>query len=299
MIKSMTGFGAGESENDNLAFKVEIKAVNQKFLDIDIKLPWRLESLSEKIKNQIRQSLSRGKITVMIFFQEKKDRACQIRIDKTLAKSYYDALNEVSELMNLPQVKDVRTIANFQNVLKIENDPEDENIFVQDSQTLISKALGIALNSLIEMRTIEGKNICEDFLQRLEKLDAMTDELLTFEPKILQRYRERLQKTLQDVLKREAIELDEVRICQEVALYADKINYTEENIRLKSHFQQFRNMILNAKEPIGRKLDFLLQEMNREVNTTASKANSAEVTPLILEMKSEIEKLREQVQNIE
>ena len=240
----------------------------------------------------MRQTASRGKVDLFINYLDKRERAASIRVDKQLAASYHAALDELSDYLHLARPDDVMQVAAYPDVLQVEKDEELEGF-----EPLLLEAAGKALKGFDAMRQAEGANIAQDFYRRIEALEASVAKLKALAPTIVQAYRARLEKTLQELLAEQ--EIDETRIIQETALYADKVNYTEEVVRLGSHFQQFRAILESAAGPIGRKLDFLIQEMNRETNTIASKANSAEAAQLVVDMKSEIEKLREQVQNIE
>lgn len=240
----------------------------------------------------MRQTASRGKVDIFVTYLDKRERAASIRVDKQLADSYHAALDELSDYLHLARPDDVMQVAAYPDVLQVEKDEELEGF-----EPLLLEAAGKALKGFDAMRQAEGANIAQDFYRRIESLEASVAKLKALAPAIVQAYRARIEKTLQELLAEQ--EIDETRIIQETALYADKVNYTEEVVRLGSHFQQFRAILESADSPIGRKLDFLIQEMNRETNTIASKANSAEAAQLVVDMKSEIEKLREQVQNIE
>ena len=277
MIRSMTGFGTATAENDDYKVSVELKAVNQRFLELAFHMPHPLAPFEDSLRRLVRQTASRGKVDIFVTYLDKRERAASIRVDKQLADSYHAALDEV---------------AAYPDVLQVEKDEELEGF-----EPLLLEAAGKALKGFDAMRQAEGANIAQDFYRRIESLEASVAKLKALAPAIVQAYRARIEKTLQELLAEQ--EIDETRIIQETALYADKVNYTEEVVRLGSHFQQFRAILESADSPIGRKLDFLIQEMNRETNTIASKANSAEAAQLVVDMKSEIEKLREQVQNIE
>ena len=283
MIRSMTGFGTAIAENEDYKVSVELKAVNQRFLELAFHMPHPLAPFEDSLRRLVRQTASRGKVDLFINYFDKRERASSIRVDKQLAASYHAALDELSDYLHLARPDDV---------LQVEKDEELEGF-----EPLLLEAAGKALTGFDAMRQAEGANIAQDFYRRIESLEASVAKLKALAPTIVQAYRVRIEKTLQELLAEQ--EIDETRIIQETALYADKVNYTEEVVRLGSHFQQFRAILESADGPIGRKLDFLIQEMNRETNTIASKANSAEAAQLVVDMKSEIEKLREQVQNIE
>ena len=293
MIKSMTGFGAGNCENESYKIHIEVKSVNQKFLDLDFHMPRCLNPFEDAMKRRIRTYASRGKMDVNVNFQDKREKKKEIRVDKNLAIAYHKALNDMSDLLHLARPDDVCEIAAYPEVLRLED--MDEGL--EDCETVLLEALDAAMERLVQMREVEGRNIYEDFQKRIAVLEGYVENISGLAPQIVAHYRERLQKTLSELLDKQ--DIDETRIIQETAVYADKINYTEEVVRIRSHFKQFRRIIDTTDVPVGRKLDFLIQEMNREINTIASKANNVEAAQLTVDVKSEIEKIREQIQNIE
>lgn len=293
MLKSMTGFGAGDADTEEYRFHIEVKSVNQRYLDADIHMPRVLNCFEETIRRTVKEFASRGKIDVNISFLDKRPKPRQITVDKNLALAYGNALQEISELFYADKRDYTAEIAKYPDVLVV----EDVAASLDGAEELLLKALREALENFVEMRKTEGKNIEADFLKRIEILENYVEEISGLAPEIVAHYRERLEKTLAEVLSSK--EIDENRLIQETALYADRVNYTEEIVRLRSHFRQFRDIIGTAEAPVGRKLDFLIQEMNREINTTASKANNVRAAQISVDVKSEIEKLREQIQNIE
>lgn len=292
MIRSMTGFGSAVVENEEYKVSVEVKAVNQRFLELSFHMGRPLSPFEDNLRRLVRQTAARGKVDIFVNYLDKREHAASIRVDKQLAASYRAALDELSDYLHLARPDDVMQVASYPDVLQVEKDDE-----LAGFEPVLRAAASEALRSFDAMRQAEGENIGRDFFVRLGELEASVERLKALAPTIVQAYRERLEKTLGELLSEQ--EIDETRIIQETALYADKVNYTEEVVRLGSHFQQFRAILASADGPIGRKLDFLIQEMNRETNTIASKASSAEAAQLVVDMKSEIEKLREQVQNIE
>ena len=293
MLKSMTGFGAGLSETEEYRVSVEVKAVNQRYLDLDIRAPHALDPFLEAMKNKVKEYASRGKLTVSVQFLDKREHVREIRLDKPLAIAYHKALNEISDLLHLPRPDDVQAISSYPGVLTA-MDVQDG---FEGAEEVLLSALDEAMRRFTEMREKEGENLKADFLERIDLLSAQVEEVEALGPEIVRQYRERLETAVKELL--DGKEMDETRIIQETAIYSDRVNFTEEMVRLKSHFAQFHAILENTGAPVGRKLDFLIQEMNREVNTTASKANNVRAAQLAVEMKSEIEKLREQVQNIE
>ena len=292
MLRSMTGFGAAETENESYKVHVEVKSVNQRFLDLAFHMPRLLNVWEDELRNRIKEKAARGKMDVYVTLVDKREMEACVRVNHGLAKGYHGALNEISDLLHLPRNGDVTAIAAYPDVLVME-----ERTSLEGGEEVLFPALEQALESLDAMRQREGMNIQQDFQQRLAELESMVDKVSALASEIVEAYRQRLQKMMAELLADK--DFDETRIIQETALYADKVNYTEEIVRLKSHFQQFRQMVAAAEGPVGRKLDFLIQEMNREANTIGSKANNAAAAQIVVDIKSEIEKLREQVQNIE
>ena len=292
MLKSMTGYGEGAAESADWKVRVEVKTVNQRFLDIAFHTPKLLNAEQAHMRDRIKQTVARGKLDLFVTVEDLREKSAEIRVDRKLALAYHQALNEMSDLLRVARPDDVATIASYPDVLSVE-----ETASFEGGEPVLDEALDKALSALDTMRQTEGENLTQDFLHRIETLSGFVEKLRTLAPDIVAHYRERLQATMDELLSAE--DIDETRIIEETALYADKVNFTEEVVRLESHFAQFRAIIAGADAPVGRKLDFLIQEMNREANTIGSKCQSAEAAQTVVDMKSEIEKLREQVQNIE
>ncbi len=292
MIKSMTGFGAGDAETAEFKVHIEVKAVNQRFLETNYHMPYSMNMFENQLTKKIKEYASRGKLDINIRFQDLRDKAVTVKVDKGLVAAYGQALQEISSQLELSAPVTAAQIASYPDVLKL----NEENADLEAAQPVLMQAMEQALESFVAMREAEGQNIQRDLLARIGTLENFVGELEKLAPEIVAAYRQRLENLLREYLAKEDIE--ESRIIQEVALFTDKVNYTEETVRLRSHFDQFRQ-IITAGEPVGRKLDFLIQEMNREINTVASKANSAGAAQFVVDVKSEIEKIREQIQNIE
>ena len=292
MIKSMTGFGAGDAETADFKVHIEVKAVNQRFLETNYHMPYSMNMFENQLTKKIKEYASRGKLDINIRFQDLRDKAVTVKVDKGLVAAYGQALQEISSQLELSAPVTAAQIASYPDVLKL----NEENADLEAAQPVLMQAMEQALESFVAMREAEGQNIQRDLLARIDTLENFVEELEKLAPEIVAAYRQRLENLLREYLAKEDIE--ESRIIQEVALFTDKVNYTEETVRLRSHFDQFRQ-IITAGEPVGRKLDFLIQEMNREINTVASKANSAGAAQFVVDVKSEIEKIREQIQNIE
>lgn len=292
MIKSMTGFGAGDAETADFKVHIEVKAVNQRFLETNYHMPYSMNMFENQLTKKIKEYASRGKLDINIRFQDLRDKAVTVKVDKGLVAAYGQALQEISSQLELSAPVTAAQIASYPDVLRL----NEENADLEAAQPVLMQAMEQALESFVAMREAEGHNIQRDLLARIGTLENFVGELEKLAPEIVAAYRQRLENLLREYLAKEDIE--ESRIIQEVALFTDKVNYTEETVRLRSHFDQFRQ-IITAGEPVGRKLDFLIQEMNREINTVASKANSAGAAQFVVDVKSEIEKIREQIQNIE
>ena len=292
MLKSMTGYGEGAAESADWKVRVEVKTVNQRFLDIAFHTPKLLNAEEAHMRDRIKQTVARGKLDLFVTVEDLREKSAEIRVDRKLALAYHQALNEMSDLLRVARPDDVATIASYPDVLSVE-----ETASFEGGEPVLDEALDKALSALDTMRQTEGENLKQDLLHLIETLSGFVEKLRTLAPDIVAHYRERLQATMDELLSAE--DIDETRIIEETALYADKVNFTEEVVRLESHFAQFRAIIEGADAPVGRKLDFLIQEMNREANTIGSKCQSAEAAQTVVDMKSEIEKLREQVQNIE
>lgn len=292
MLKSMTGYGEGAAESADWKIRVEVKTVNQRFLDIAFHTPRLLNAEEAAMRETIKKHVARGKLDLFVTVEDLREGRVNIRVDHKLAMAYHQALNEMSDLLRVARPDDVAVIASYPDVLTVE-----ETASFEGGEPVLVQALTQALKALDTMRQTEGGNLEQDFLRRIGTLSQFVEKLRTLAPDIVAHYRERLQATMEELLSAE--DIDETRIIEETALYADKVNFTEEVVRLESHFAQFRAIIEGADAPVGRKLDFLIQEMNREANTIGSKCQSAEAAQTVVDMKSEIEKLREQVQNIE
>lgn len=292
MIKSMTGFGAGDFEDDSFKVHVEIKTVNQRYLEVNFHMHYTLAAFEGEITKKIKEYVSRGKLDINVSFRDLRDKQVSIIVDKGLVSAYGQALTDINSQLGLSRPISAVEIARFPDVLCVDDAAND----MEPAGPAILSAVEEALQNLVAMREREGQNIQRDLLARIDTLEGYTNELEKLAPDIVANYRQRIETMLEQYLAKE--DIDETRIIQETAMYADKVNYTEEVVRLHSHFQQFRD-ILTHNEPVGRKIDFLIQEMNREINTTASKANSVGAAQIAVDVKCEIEKIREQIQNIE
>lgn len=293
-MRSMTGFGSACYDGEDVRLQIEIKSVNQRFLDIAFYMPRSLAGFEQRMRRIIKERIARGKVEVHISFTDRREKVRMIRADIGLAKGYSGAIEEIGAALSIPVGIDAKRLADYPDVLKVEESEGDVSIL----ETLLPRTLTRAIDALIMMRETEGAHIAKDFETRLLTLRRYREKLIALAPKIVAHYRARLETTLSDVLTTHDVEIDVTRLVQEVAIYAERVDYAEEVVRLESHFAQFETL-MGEKDPVGRKLDFLMQEMNREVNTVGAKANHADAAYLVVDMKAELEKLREQVQNIE
>ena len=293
MIKSMTGYGKATLNIENRNYQIEIKSVNHRYLDFNIKLPKTLTYLEEDIKKIISEKIKRGKVDVFVTFENNSDEGKQVIINKELANTYINKLKELAELENISSNIEVIEIAKFPDVLTIKTDQDDEKI-----KNEIAQVTKEATDRILEMKQIEGEKLAQDLLNRLAKIENKIEEISQKSTGLIEEYVVKLENRIKEILKNQ--EIDEARLAQEVVIYADKCSIEEEITRLKSHIYQFRNLInTNVKDTIGKNLDFIIQEMNRETNTIGSKSNNLDITNGVINIKTELEDIREQVQNIE
>ena len=290
-MKSMTGFGRGNFENEARQYIVEIKSVNNRFSDINIKMPRNLSYLEETIKKKILSGITRGKIDVFITFNNNSDKGKNIKINTDIAKRYINELRKLSDEENIIDNINIMDISRLPDVLNITVDEDAEELIKEE----VLKAIDLALESFIDARTKEGEKIKEDLKNRIQVISENTDKISKLSTGLIDEYVVKLEARIKEILK---TNIDESRLAQEVVIYADKCSVQEEITRLKSHITQFLDLI-EAQGPIGKKIDFLIQEMNRETNTIGSKANNLEITNLVVDTKNELENIREQIQNIE
>lgn len=290
----MTGFGRGEFLDGEQRFLVEIKAVNHRYNEFSIRMPKKLGPLEDKIRRKIAQQLSRGRIDIFITFDEYVHANRRVRVDKELAVAYHSALRELAELLDTPLTESLHQIARYPEVIQAEDEAEDVELLWPK----LEQAIAAALDNLMQMRRSEGSSLAQDLDERLSVLLLQIEKVEQRAPLVLEEYRQKTLGRMRDLLQTVGAEPDETRILQEAAIFSDKISIAEELVRLKSHVKQFR-ATLQKNDAVGRKLDFLVQEINRETNTIASKANDYTIANLVVDMKSEIEKMREQIQNIE
>ena len=290
-MKSMTGFGRASLESNGKNYIIEIKTVNNKYSDITVKSPKRLSFMEDKIRKQITNRMTRGKVEVSVSFFDFSNKSKNVVLNKEIAKEYIKQLREIADENNLSENISVVEIAKLPDILNSIDSDNDEEIASEALQ-----CLNMALDSLIEMRKAEGKNIKQDLLVRIERVQNLVDKIAENSKGIVEEYVSKLEKRVKEILKTDVV--DENRIAQEAVIYADKTSIEEELTRLNSHIVQFKELV-NSDGPVGKKLDFMIQEMNRETNTIGSKAGSGEITKAVIDLKVELEDIREQIQNIE
>ncbi|MDQ1003785.1 uncharacterized protein (TIGR00255 family) [Neobacillus niacini] len=291
MVISMTGFGRSRISSATFSVTVEVKTVNHRFSEINVRMPRQLLKVEDKIKKKLNQHLRRGRAEVYIMIEGEGAVTRKIQVDWQLLEEYYLFIKEARDKFNLEGKVLVQDLLTRNEFLHIEeNDAGNEEL-----ENLVIKATEEAVILCKQMRVTEGEELSKDLLTSLLQLDRNIDELREYAPLVVSAYKERLLKRIEELVQGQ---FDESRVLTEVAIFADKIDINEELTRLNSHVQQFRQT-LTELEPIGRKLDFLVQEMNRETNTIGSKANDSAITKKVVEIKSLLEKLKEQVQNIE
>ena len=291
MIKSMTGYGKGSLSENLRNYQIEIKTVNHRYLDISVKMPRALSYLEEEVKKIISEKIKRGKIEVFITFENNSTEGKEIKINTEIAKIYIDELKKLADQENISSNIEVTEISKYPDVLSIQNTQDDEQIKEE-----LLKVTNLAVEKLVEMRQIEGNKLAEDIMKRIQYIKQKIEKISTLSTGLIEEYVVKLETRIKEILKSQ--EIDESRLAQEVVIYADKCSIEEEVTRLKSHISQFEKL-LYSEEAIGKKLDFIIQEMNRETNTIGSKANNLEITNGVIDIKTEIENIREQVQNIE
>ena len=293
MAISMTGFGRGEYKDDNYYFLVECKTINHKYSDINIRLPRKISFLEDKARNLVKDYVKRVRADLYIKFDLLGSEDVSLKFDEGLAIQYVEILNNIKNKFGLIDDISVMNIAKLPEIIKTEEKEEDEDLV----WSMLKEALEEALINLKDMRTEEGQKLAEDIKMRCDLLNNYIEEIEKYSYNVVIDYKEKLTNRISEILENPSI-IDENRLAQEVAIYADKSSITEEIVRFKSHIIQLKNTV-SKQESIGRKIDFLIQEMNRETNTIGSKSSDLNITNLVVEVKSELEKIREQIQNIE
>ena len=292
MIKSMTGFGRCELTERNRRFTVEMKSVNHRYLDVNIKMPKKLNFFESSIRNELKNYMQRGKVDLFITYEDFSETTGYVKYNKDIAAEYLDYLKQMSEEFGLENDIRVSTLSRYPDVFTMEEQEDDEEEIWKE----LDRALKQAAEAFVETRIKEGENLKQDLLEKLDGMLAHVDFITERSPQIIAEYKQKLYDKVQDLLK--DAQVDENRLLTEVTIFADKVCVDEELVRLRSHIEATRSALI-AGGSIGRKLDFIAQEMNREANTILSKTTDIEVSNRAIELKTEIEKVREQIQNIE
>lgn len=293
MIKSMTGFGRCEVAEGQRRFVVEMKGVNHRYLDVNIRMPKKLNFFETAIRSLLKQSVQRGKVDIFITYEDLSESQVSLKYNETLAGEYLKYFQQMQETFGLENDVRVSHLSRCPEVLTMEEQAVDE----EELWNELKKALSGAISQFVETRSTEGENLKKDLLEKLDDMLMLTEQIEKRSPQVIAEYREKLETKVKELL--EDTQIEESRIAAEVVMFADKICTDEEIVRLRSHIVHMKETLKSDENGIGRKLDFIAQEMNREANTILSKANDLQTSNLAINLKTEIEKVREQIQNIE
>lgn len=292
MALSMTGYGRGVKAGEVYSVAIDLKSINHRYLEFYFKIPKMYYFLEDRLRRDISSKISRGKLEVTVNIERFNPANSLVELDKTLLNSYITAIQGMKKALQLKGKLQLSTVIGLPNIFKL-NQPE-ENLDMLFAIT--GEALTEAISSLIMARESEGASLCSDLKARVNYLEKLRNDLLAFAPEVVEIYREKLSKRIQELAG--GVDVDPNRLATEIAIFADKTDINEELVRTGSHLQQFIEA-LQLNEPVGRRLDFIIQELNREINTVGSKANDLRITQIVIDFKAELEKIREQVQNIE
>lgn len=292
MIKSMTGFGRCEVAENNRKFTVEMKSVNHRYLDVNIKMPKKLNFFESAIRGELKKYISRGKVDIFISYEDFSENTSSVRYNKELAEEYLRYLRQMAQDFGLDDDVRVSTLSKYPDVFIM----EEQNIDEEELWKCLQKAVAGASEMFVQTRITEGEHLREDLIEKLDGMLKLVDYIFERSPQIVAEYKQKLEEKVKELLEDSAV--DESRLLTEVTIFADKVCVDEEIVRLRSHIETTRNTLIEGGS-IGRKLDFIAQEMNREANTILSKANDLAISNCAIELKTEIEKVREQIQNIE
>ena len=292
MVRSMTGFGRCSLSVEGRELTVELKSVNHRFLDVAFRMTRSLSFLEDDVRRILSAALSRGHVDVYAYYRNMRSDSKTVSVDKALLGAYLNAASDIVREFSLDQDMTVSRVLRLPDIVTVTEAEEDNDAL----REIMTAAVTNAVNELIAMRVREGERISADLISRLDTLSSIRDRIAEKAPTVVEDYRERLNARIESLLSE--VEIDRARLATEIALFADRANIDEELVRLSSHFTAMR-ALLTGDEPAGRKLDFLVQEMNREFNTIGSKANDKTIASLVIDGKAELEKLREQVQNLE
>ena len=292
MIKSMTGYGSAKGTAGDLEISIEVKSVNNRYLDASVRMPRSFLFADEMVKSHVQKHISRGKVDVFISVDSSAANNMTVKVNEGLLKGYLDAIGHISAEYGLPNDLTAVSISRFPDILSVEKAD-------LDAEAISAGIVAVAEEALADfdsMRQREGEKLCADVLAKLETIESLVCEVEKESPKTVEAYRNRLREKMTELLGTAGV--DENRILAEAAIFSDRIAVDEETVRLRSHMSQLRSMLKGAS-PIGRKIDFLIQEFNREANTIGSKCQNSDIAHVVVDLKSEIEKIREQIQNIE
>ncbi|RKJ40410.1 YicC family protein [Acutalibacter sp. 1XD8-33] len=292
MLRSMTGYGRGEGTVGDRHIVFEVKSVNHKYFELNSRITRGCLYLEDKLKAYLHQRVSRGKLDVFLQVENLGEAGGEVQVNHSLASGYYQALSELQERYRLPDGPTLALLSRYQDVFSIHKAPDDEDAVWQ----AVLDVAAPAIDSFLQMRETEGVRLKTDIMKKALNILSLVDKVEELSPNTVKAYRERLQAKIQEMLGDSRF--DEQRVLTEVAVFADKVAIDEETVRLRSHFAQLEKL-MESSESVGRKIDFLVQEMNREANTIGSKSQNTDIAYLVVEIKSEIEKIREQVQNVE
>lgn len=292
MLRSMTGFGRGEDTIGGRHIVFEIKSVNHKYFEFNSRIPRGYLFLEDKLKAYIQGKISRGKVDVFLQIETLEETDVQVLVNHSLASAYVTALQELKERYQLPDEPSLALLSKYSDIFSVHKAPEDEDAVWEAVRQVADQAIA----SFLKMREAEGARLKADILEKAGEIVALVDQVERHTPETVEHYRERLKAKIEDLLQDNRF--DEQRVLTEVAIFADKVAVDEETVRLRSHFQQLQRLV-DSDGPVGRKIDFLVQEMNREANTIGSKSVNSQIAYLVVDIKALIEKIREQVQNVE
>lgn len=292
MLRSMTGYGRGEATVDGCRIVFEIKSVNHKYFEFNSRISRGYLFLEDRLKAYVQSKISRGKVDVFLQIEPLEEADVQVLVNHALASGYLSALRELKERYQLPDEPTLALMSRYSDVFSVHKAPADEDAV----WNAVRQVADMAIASFLKMREAEGARLQEDILEKAAEVITLVDQIEQITPETVESYRERLQGKIQELLQDNRF--DEQRLLTEVAIFADKVAVDEETVRLRSHFQQLRKLV-DSQGPIGRKIDFLVQEMNREANTIGSKSVNSQIAYLVVDIKALIEKIREQVQNVE
>lgn len=292
MLMSMTGYGRAQASFERREITVELKSVNNRYLDCNVKLPRLYVYAEDAVKQRVQAAISRGKVDVFVVIDNSGKKNVSISVDRLLLEGYLEAFRGIYEEYDIKKDISMAEISRLPDVLSVKEEEDD----LDELKEQICKVTDMALAGFSDMRAREGKKLLEDMRKRLDIIEEITNQVEIRSPKTVEEYRAKLEQRMREVL--ESISIDEGRLMTEAAIFADRVAVNEELVRLHSHLSQMRQL-LDSKTPAGRKMDFLIQEMNREINTIGSKGNDIEIAKYVVDLKSEVEKIREQAQNVE